>query len=65
MKTFPEIAAEYAPYDTLPEFQLGSQDYMDRRHDNPFGIEQGLKAQAWDRGAEAAMRFTRQHGGCR
>lgn len=63
MKTFPEIAATFAPYDKLDGFQQGAEAYMDRCHDNPFGIEQGLQAQAWDRGAMAASLFTRQHGG--
>jgi hypothetical protein len=34
MKTFNEIAAEYAPYHSLREFQIGSQDYMDGNHRN-------------------------------
>jgi hypothetical protein len=36
------------------------EDYMDGRHDCPFA---GVSAQAWDRGHEAAMRYTRQLGG--
>lgn len=63
-KTFPEIAREYRPYDTLPGFQEGAEAYMDRKYDNPYtDPRDGVKAQAWDRGLEAAMRFTRQHGG--
>jgi hypothetical protein len=60
MKTFPEIAAEYAPYHTLREFQIGSQDYMDGNHRNGDHYD-GVAGQAWDRGHEAAMRFTRQY----
>jgi hypothetical protein len=48
-KTYQQIALEYAPYNTRPEFDRG-------RHDCPF---RGVSAQAWDRGHEAAMRFTR------
>jgi hypothetical protein len=59
-KTYQEIAQEYAPYNSRPEFQRGAEDYMDLRLNNPF---RGVSAQAWDRGAECAMRFTRQHGG--
>jgi hypothetical protein len=62
-KTYPEIAAEYAPYHTMTAFAKGTSAYMNRVFDNPYSIEQGVKAQAWDRGLEAAMRFTRQHGG--
>jgi hypothetical protein len=60
-KTFNEIAAEYAPYHTLPAFAKGAEDYMDSKFDCPFAG--GVDGQAWDRGMEAAMRFTRQHGG--
>jgi hypothetical protein len=61
-KTFNEIAHEYRPYDTLPGFADGVDAYMDRNYENPFtDPRDGVKAQAWDRGAEAAMRFTRQH----
>ena len=42
------------------EFHKGAEDYMDGRHDCPFA---GVSAQAWDRGHEAAMRYTRQLGG--
>lgn len=63
-RTYLEIAAEYAPYDRFSEFQEGATAYMERRYDNPYdGAAQGVKAQAWDRGLEAASRFTRQHGG--
>lgn len=60
-KTFNEIANEYRPYNTFPAFQRGSEDYMDSKFDCPF--TNGLEVQAWDRGMEAAMRFTRQTGG--
>jgi hypothetical protein len=64
MKTFNEIAHEYRPYHTMQEFQIGSESYMDGRYENPYhAANDGLRAQAWDRGAECAMRFTRQHGG--
>ena len=62
MKTFNEIAAEYAPYHKMPEFLKGVDDYMDGA---PV-IEDwcsGVAQQAYDRGRNAAMRFTRQHGG--
>ena len=62
MKTFPELAEEYAPYHTFPAFQRGAQDYMDGIYECPYGSG-GVDGQAWDRGAEAAMRFCRQHGG--
>jgi hypothetical protein len=59
-RTFPEIAAEYRPYHTMLAFQVGAEDYMDGKHDNPFGSS-SVEAQAWDRGAECASRFTSQH----
>jgi hypothetical protein len=62
MKTFNEIAAEYAPYHQMKEFQVGAQDYMDGNHRNGDNYN-GVAGQAWDRGANAAMRFTQQHGG--
>jgi hypothetical protein len=60
MKTFNEIAAEYAPYHQLPAFAKGAEDYMDGVFESSLT---GVEAQAWDRGSEAAMRFTRQSGG--
>jgi hypothetical protein len=63
-KTFQEIANEYRPYNQMIEFQMGCEAYMDRKYDNPFtSPEDGIKAQAWDRGANATMWFTRQSGG--
>ncbi len=51
------LKAEYAPYHTFPEFQWGFDDYNDsqvRRTPLP-----GVAGQAYDRGAEAAMRIKR------
>jgi hypothetical protein len=60
-RTYPEIAAEYAPYNTFQAFDEGTTAYMERRYDNPYvDPRDGVKAQAW--GLEAAMRYTRQHG---
>lgn len=56
-QTFNQIAAEYAPYNLFPEFQHGAEAYMDRLYTNPYD---NVAAQAWDRGAEAAMKYTRQ-----
>jgi hypothetical protein len=60
-KTFTQLAEEYHPYHTFPAFQKGAEDYMDHVHTCPF--TNGLDVQAWDRGLECAMRFTRQYGG--
>ena len=58
-----EIRADYRPYDTLPAFDQGFADYQNRVRANPYdGLlapGDGLKAQAWDRGAHAAMRYNR------
>jgi hypothetical protein len=62
MKTFNQLAAEYAPYHTLAAFRRGAQDYMDGNFTCPYGSA-GVDGQAWDRGMEAAMRYARQYGG--
>jgi hypothetical protein len=52
------IRAQYRPYDSMPEFQEGFDAYQkDRayRHD-PYD---GVKSQAFDRGANAAMFYVR------
>jgi hypothetical protein len=46
--------AEYAPYDAMPEFQEGFAARRERRYRNPY---QGVPAQAWDRGLDAAARY--------
>lgn len=61
-RTYLEIAAEYAPYNTMPEFNEGTTDYLEGRYEERYHrANEGLKAQAWDRGMEAASRFTRQY----
>jgi hypothetical protein len=48
----------------MREFNEGTSAYMERRYDNPYtDPRDGVKAQAWDRGLEAASRYTGQHGG--
>ena len=56
-----EIRHDYRPYDTFPEFDDGFLDYQKSAHANPYegNPSEGLKAQAWDRGAEAASRYNR------
>jgi hypothetical protein len=54
------IKAQYRPYDSLPEFQEG-YDACERDRVlrcNPYG-DDSYKAQAWDRGANAAMLYKR------
>jgi Protein of unknown function (DUF3363) len=51
------ICLQYKPYDTLPEFGEGFVAYHNDgalRH-HPYEDEGGVKAQAYDRGANAAM----------
>jgi hypothetical protein len=53
------IVAEYRPYDIFAEFWEGFAAYL--RH-HAFGLNlyadgNGVKAQAWDRGANAAMQY--------
>jgi hypothetical protein len=51
-----EIVADYAPYETLAAFGEGFVAYQHGTYRNPY---EGLNAQAWDRGANAAMRYAR------
>jgi hypothetical protein len=59
------IKAEYRPYDTLPEFQEGFDAYQRggarRTYEMPprRNPHDGYKAQAFDRGANAAMLYAR------
>jgi hypothetical protein len=48
------IAREYAPYNLYPAFQKGFDAYNAGCITNPH--KDGVEAQAWDRGAECAMR---------
>jgi hypothetical protein len=52
------IFAQYRPYDSMPEFEEGFKAYqLDGPHRrDPYD---GVKAQAWDRGANAAMLYAR------
>ncbi len=50
------LKAEYAPYHTMPEFQQGFDDYNMGELASDIG---GVAGQAYDRGAEAAMRIAR------
>lgn len=52
-----EIKAEYHPYNLMPEFQQGF-DYYVAGKVPAFDIP-GVAGQAFDRGAEAAMRVAR------
>jgi hypothetical protein len=54
--TLTAIVAEYAPYNTMEAFGEGFVAYQHGNLNNPH---QGVRAQAWDRGAEAAMRYQR------
>jgi hypothetical protein len=52
-----DIQRAYAPYNNFAEFHIGWNDWLSRRTRNPYG--DGVAAQAWDRGAEAAMKWER------
>ena len=57
-KGLDELAREYAPYDRMPEFWQGFDDYncgsdIHMRHD-------GVQGQAYDRGRECAMRYRKE-----
>jgi hypothetical protein len=60
------IVAEYRPYDTLGAFGEGFTAYQHQAvafRRNPYedqtGLQAGVNAQAWDRGANAAMMYRR------
>lgn len=55
MTTIETLKAEYAPYHTMPEFELGLADYAAGKLRNLDGVA----GQAYDRGAECAMRLAR------
>lgn len=54
---------DYAPYHTLDAFAEGVAAYALNSYDNPYDgytyPSAGLRAQAWDRGLEYAMRVAR------
>jgi hypothetical protein len=60
-KRFYEFAAEYAPYDRLPAFHEGAENYRDKTERKCPHSYDSVEAQAWDRGIGAAMRFLSQH----
>jgi len=51
------IAREYAPYNLYQSFEEGFLAYQAGKIHNPY--PDGIDAQAWDRGAECAMRVWR------
>jgi hypothetical protein len=52
-----ELLNEYRPYNSMPEFYEGWRDYENgQMHDSYLNA----RAQAYGRGAEAAMRWQRQ-----
>jgi hypothetical protein len=57
MATKRQIAETYGHDSTLPEFEEGYHAYGTKSDDNPYTApEQQVKAQAWDKGFECAMR---------
>jgi hypothetical protein len=59
--TLTAIVASYAPYNTMEAFGEGFVAYQHRNYTNPYDGKprEGVKAQAWDRGLEAASRYAR------
>jgi hypothetical protein len=51
------ICEQYAPYYTMKEFGDGLRDYLADL--NYSGLHDGVGGQAYDRGAEAAMKYRR------
>jgi hypothetical protein len=52
------VQERYRPYSNLAEFHVGWKDYLAGRTHNPYGDDE-VAAQAWDRGAEACMKWQR------
>ena len=61
IKASPPMSSEYRPYDSMPAFHLGYGDYQRQIFTNPYDgrPQDGLKAQAWDRGLEFGSRAER------
>ena len=57
-QTIETLAAEYAPYNTMQAFAEGVADYQSGKK---LSERQGMDAQAYDRGAECAMRVARHN----
>jgi hypothetical protein len=54
------MPSDYRPYDQFPEFSEGIDDYMSGKFENPYtDPRDGVKAQAWARGAEYTSRVIR------
>jgi hypothetical protein len=53
------IQAQYRPYDSMPEFQEGFEAYQKHGLHRLDRYSDGVKAQAWDRGANTAMLYQR------
>jgi hypothetical protein len=53
------IKAQYRPYDSTEEFREGFEAYQAHGHGRRDPGYEGYKAQAWDRGANAAMLYAR------
>jgi hypothetical protein len=64
-----KIVEDYRPYDTLEAFGEGFVDYQAGSFKNRYELDKTprgqVNAQAWDRGANAAMRYAREIGGVR
>jgi hypothetical protein len=62
-----KIVEDYRPYDTLEAFGEGFVDYQAGSFKNRYECDKTprgqVNAQAWDRGADAAMRYARAIGG--
>jgi hypothetical protein len=54
-----ELLAEYAPYNAMQAFHDGWKDYEHGHYHCPFSAN-SVEGQAWDRGMEAAMRWSRR-----
>jgi hypothetical protein len=58
--TLDQIIADYRPYETMPEFWEGFENSRRGIYRSPYDFDgraqNGVKGQAWDRGANAAMR---------
>jgi hypothetical protein len=55
--TLEELKAQYAPYHTMPQFARGFADYQAGHPDYQYAGD--VDQQAYDRGAECAMRWER------
>jgi hypothetical protein len=58
--TLGKIFESYSQYLNVPQFKEGFEAHGQGNFRNPYDGDRGVKAEAWDRGVEAASRWQRE-----